>query len=127
MGLMEQAKTDIEQITGNLNEFAMSLTFAAPTGDTATITGIYSDHSNTYDANGFPVVGRFAHVSISEKALTDLNYPTRNNDGTISMLNHLVTVNYADGSTKQSIIDEVKPDYTINLIVLILSRYNGTN
>jgi hypothetical protein len=127
MGLVEQIKADIEQITGNLNGFAVQLSFVAPTGETAEITGLYSDHSNAYDQNGFPVTGKSTNVVVSEKYLTDLSYPTRNADGIVAMLGHLVTVNYADGSTRQYIVDETRPDYTINLITLILSRYHGTN
>ena len=127
MGLMEQLKKDIEQITSNTNEFSVALSFLAPTGETADINGLYSDHSNDYDANGNPITGKFTHVSISEKFLTDLNYPTRDSRNLLALKGSLVTINYADGSLKTYKIDNTKPDYTINLHVLICSEYNGVN
>lgn len=127
MGLMEQLKQDIEQITSNSNEFGVELSFVAPTDETATITGFYSDHSNAYDSEGVPVTGKFTHVSISEPLLTALNYPTRNADNLAAMTGHRVTINYVDGKIKEYVVDEVRPDYTINLFILILANYNGVN
>ena len=127
MSLLEQNKKDIEQITGNSGEWAVVLDLKAPTGETATIKGMYSDHSNAYTLEGQPVTGKFTHVTIAESYLTELGYPTRNAANLADMSKHLVTVNYIDGSVKQYIVDEVKPDYTINLFVLILSDYNGVD
>jgi hypothetical protein len=127
MGLMEQLKADIEQITSNTSEFAVDLSLVAPTGETASIQGLYSDHSNAYDESGVPIVGKFTHVSISEALLTAEGYPTRNAAGLASMTGHKVTVNYADGSVKTYICDKVLPDYSINLFLLILSEYNGVD
>lgn len=129
MGLMEQLKADLEQITSNVNEFAVTLDFKSPTGEQATITGIYSDHSNAFDADGNAVTGKFTHVTISEKFLTDQDYPTRtpNVAEFLALRKHFVTVHYADGKTRKYIVDDQKPDYTINLHTLILSEYNGTN
>lgn len=122
---MDQIKKDIEQITSNSNEFAVTLSFTSKTSEIATIKGLYSDHSNDYDENGNSITGKFTHVSISEKYLTDLSYPTRNNNNLLNMKGHLVTVHYADNSSKQYIVDDQRPDYTINLHTLILAEYNG--
>lgn len=125
MGLMEQIKEDIESITSDLDGFAVVLVFKSPNGDEATITGLHADVSKGYDENG-PIIGKYTHVSFSEKHLTDLNYPTRNpSNGLLSMNNHLVTVSYAEGHEKQYVVDGLMPDYTINLHTLILSEYNG--
>lgn len=127
MNLFEQVKRDIQQITTAINEFSTPVVFTAPTGETASVYAQYSDHSNTYDSEGVPISGKFTHVAISESTLTDEGYPTRNSAGLINLLNHVVSVSYADGSTKTYIVHETRPDYTINLILLILSDYNGGN
>lgn len=73
------------------------------------------------------MTGKFTHVTISEKYLTDLDYPTRNANNFLNMKGHLVTVSYADGSTKRYYVDDQRPDYTINLHTLILAEYNGAD
>lgn len=127
MGLMEQLKADLEQITSNTNEFAVTLDFKSPTGIEATVSGLGSDHSNAYDLEGNAVSGKFTHVTVAEKLLTDLNYPTRsaNIAEFLDLRKHYVTVHYADGRVKKYIVDDQRPDYTINLHTLILSEYNG--
>lgn len=128
MGLMEQIKSDIEDITSDLDGFAVTLIFNDPNGNTATVNGLFADISKAYDESGNPIIGKYTHVSVSEKHLTDQNYPTRNpNNGLLSLINHLVTINYPDGTTKQYIVDGVSPDYTINLHTLTLSEYDGNN
>jgi hypothetical protein len=125
MGLMNQIKSDTEQITGNLVDFAMPVILEAPTGQTVEINGIYSDHSNAYDENGMPITGKFTHVTISEQPLIDLGYPTRSSKGLMNFLSHKVTINYADGRSEKYIVDQQRPDYTINLVILILAKYTS--
>lgn len=127
MGLSEQIKRDIEQITSNAGDFGVSLSFKAPDGTEATVTGYYADHSNAYSLDGQPVTGEITSVAVSEQFLIDQNYPTRNQAGLITFNHHLVTISYADGRTVKYRIVEWKPDYTVNLIVLLLGRYNGVN
>ena len=123
MGLMDDAKQFAQTITNDLGDFAVPLSFRAPTGETASINGIYADITMVYDENGQPMNGKQTHVSISEQFLIDLGYPTRNTDGFASFVGHLVTINYADGSSRVYSVDDVRPDYTINLFILFLSEY----
>lgn len=127
MGLMEQAINDIKQITADLTDFATTVTFTSPTNQTATINCLYSDHTNAYDNEGMPINGKKTHISFAESLLVALNYPTRNTKGLISFTGHLVQINYADGSNKKYMVDDVRPDYTINLITLFLSAYVSNN
>jgi len=123
MGLMEQNKKDIEQITQNTTDFGVSLFFEAPGGITATVNGYYSDHSMTFDELGNPVTGKKTSVCVSEQPLLDQDYPTRTSKGLTSFQNHFVTVTYADGNEVKYKIEETQPDYTINLITLFLTNY----
>lgn len=123
MGLMEQAMNDIKQITADLTDFATTVTFTSPTNQIATINCLYSDHTNAYDQDGMPINGKKTHISFSESLLLAFNYPTRNAKGFISFTGHLVQINYADGTSKNYMVDDVRPDYTINLITTFLSEY----
>lgn len=127
MSLLDQAKADIEAITGNTDEFGVTLQFFAPTGQTVIIAGYSTDHTNHFDQDGNPINGKVTTVSFSEKFLTDLDYPTRNTQQLVTFLNHRVIVTYSDGTAIKYAIDQWKPDYMINLITLFLSSYNGAD
>lgn len=123
MGLIEQAKTDIEQITGNLNDFGLVLIFESPTAQTVTINGLHTKHHLGIDTDGRPVNTKNAHISFSEKKLTDLSYNIRNNKGEVSLKNHKVSVKDSTGILKKYIIREWFPDETVGLITCILGDF----
>lgn len=117
MNLFDQAKADLLQITGNSDEYK-SMVFLAPTGETATITGIHAKHNTSVDENGAFANATTAHVSIQESLLTDEDYPVRTS-GKVNFKGHKVTV--SDSRTSiQYIIREWMPDETFGHIVLIL-------
>lgn len=123
MGLMDQIKKDIEQITSNLNEFGVVLFMQAPTGETATINGYYTDHSNAFDSDGVPITGKMVSIAVSEQFLIDASYPTRNTRDLSDFQNHFATINCTDGITRKYRVQSWHPDYSINLITLFLSEY----
>jgi hypothetical protein len=123
MSLSDDAKEFIHEIVTDTGDFAVRLDFQSPTGQTVTVNGLHSDHTNMYDENGMPIDGKKTHVSVSEQSLNDVNYETRNSDNLISLKNHKVTVHYSNGNQIKYVIDDTRPDYTINLITLFLSEY----
>lgn len=123
MGLREQAKADIESITSNLNDWAIEMTFVAPTAETATIKGIHSKHHLGVDTDGNMVNSKKAHVSFSEKFLTDVSYPVRNAKGEVDLTGHKVTVKDSTGIAKDYIMKSYFPNETIGLITCILEDY----
>lgn len=123
MGIMEQAMKDIQMITSDLNDFAVEITISSNAGHTANISAIYSDHTTMYDENGLPINGKKTNVSFSELLLTAVNFPTRNQNGIIAMLGFKVTISYQDGRVRTYIVDDVRPDYSVNLITLLLSEW----
>lgn len=127
MSLYEQNKRDIEQITTDVSGFSIELSFTSPNNDTATIRGQYTDHSNAFDESGLPMTGKMSIAFVSEQLLIDASYPTRTTENLITLTNHKVTINYADGTSKRYVVAETRPDYTINFITLFLSEYNGSN
>lgn len=121
MGLIQQAKLDIQQITSNLNDFGVEITLLNPTGETITITGLHTKHHMTYDAEGKPINGRNAHLSFSEGVL--VNYTIRNSKGEVDMKGHVATINDSTETPKTYVVREWFPDETIGLIVCILGDY----
>lgn len=120
MSLLERAKRDIERITSNLDGFARTATFFAPTGEEATVNILHTKHHLGFDAEKQKWANtKNAHLSVSEKFLTDAGYPVRTN-GLVNLLHHKVKVNDSTGTECIYNIDQWFPDETIGLIMCIL-------
>ncbi len=126
MALLAQAKRDIEQITSNLNGWASVLRFTNPLGVDITINGIHTKHwIQTDPADGRQINSKNAHISFSEKFMTDLGHSIRNADGEVYLAGYKVHVSDSTGFEKDYIIREWFPDETIGLIVCILGDYGA--
>jgi hypothetical protein len=126
MGLTDRAKRDIERITSDLNGWASVLVFTAPTGEVATINGRFTKitlPNDEFDANTVNTLQ--AHVSFSEKFLTDLSYPIRT-DGKVHLKNHTVLAIDSTGTAETYIIREWNPDETVGLIVCMVGYFTET-
>lgn len=127
MGILDQARLDMQQITGNTSDFGVSISFTAPTSETATVVGFHTKHHMAYTEEGERINHKTASVAVSETALTDLNYPTRNASDEVNFEGHLVSVPDSTGSVKQYVCEQYFPDEALGLIVLILGDYDGGN
>lgn len=126
MGLIDKAKADIEQITSNLNEWGVSMVLTAVPGlESVTIVGLHTKHRILIDTDGNFVNTKNAHISVSEKFLTEAGYPVRNGSGEVSLINHRVSVKDSTGLVKEYVITEAFPDETIGLICCILGDYEA--
>ena len=123
MNLYEQAKALIEQITSNSDEFGVELKFTAPSGETATIKGIHSKIHLAVSTDGLPVNSKQAHISFSEKFLTEQNYPVRNTNGEVNLKNHRINVKDSTGIEKKYQMQQWFPDETIGLISCMIEDY----
>lgn len=123
MSLIAQAKADIERITANLGEFGVSMTFTSPLDVEATVTGLHTKHHLGVDTTGNIVNSRNAHISVSEKHLTDADYPVRNASGDVALVGHRVAVKDSTGITKNYVITQCMPDETVGLLLCILGDY----
>lgn len=121
MGLIDQAKADIQQITSDLNGFGVSMTLLHPDGSTITIVGLHTKHHTSIDTDGNPINGKNAHIGFSEGLL--VGYNVRNANGEVSLKGHVVTVNDSTETPKSYVIREWFPDETIGYISCILGDY----
>lgn len=122
MSLLDQAKADIQQITSNIDEFAREIIFVAPTSETVTINGLHTKHHLGVDNEGNMVNSKNAHLSFSEKLLTDEGYPVRIN-GEVNLKGHKVTVVDSTGNPCTYVIRQWFPNESIGLITCILGGF----
>jgi hypothetical protein len=97
MSLIEQAQRDIQRITSNSKEFGVNMTFIAPTGEIAQVTGLHTKHHLGIDTEGNRINSRNAHVSVSEYVLNAQYYPVRNSNNEVDLNKHLVSVRDSTG------------------------------
>lgn len=123
MGMIERAQADIKRIRTDPNGFTKSISFVAPTAETATIYGMAAIIHMGTNTEGQTVNSKKSHISISESALTDLGYPTRNAEGLCDLKDHRISVVDSTGLSKDFIISETFPDETVGLIVCFLKDF----
>jgi hypothetical protein len=122
MGLLEQARQDIKQVTTDKDSgFAVDITLTAPDNTTVTVQGLHTKHHMALDEQGQRVNSKNASISIAEDLLAD--YPVRGGDGEVYMQGHLAAVKDSTGTICHYMVRQWFPDETLGLLVLILSDY----
>lgn len=135
MGLFDQAKSDIEDITSNGEDWAVPVTLQPPGRyfdytlnfefniQPVTVKGINKDHHLAVEPEtGRTVNSKMASVSISEQNLIDAGLDVRNDEGEVDLKNFLATVTNDNGDILRYKIDQWYPDESIGLIVCILQE-----
>lgn len=123
MSLLNLARRDIKNITGNGRGFATALTFTTPDGQTtATINGLATAHSFVINSEGLAVNSKNYHCSFAESLLTAEGYTTRSN-GKVYLKDHKVSWTDATGTEKTYKIEDWMPDDTVGIIPLRLGAY----
>ena len=123
MSVLERARQDLRTITNG--GWSSPCLFEAPTGETASIRGIYNEHTEqvlTNDGNN-QVSSLQANVKIFEKDLTDLGYPTRNDEGLVHLDGHFCTATNAAGQTLKYKVKNWRPDQMLGGIQIMLESY----
>jgi len=121
MGLLENMRRDIAQITTNKESgWAAVLLFTMPTAETFTINGLHSKHRITIDGEGKPDNAKNAHVSFAESAVVALGFSIRNSDGLVHLKDWTVRVADSTGVDFTYRIREWWPSETTGLIVCLL-------
>jgi hypothetical protein len=125
MGLIDQIKSDIEDITSNAEEFGWPLIFTTPdAAGTVTVTGLYTKHHIQIDPeSGRQINVKNAHCSVSEKFFTAAGYPCRDANNEVQMKRHKVRTTDVSGITWDYVVQESFADETTGLIVFILGDF----
>lgn len=88
-------------------------------------TGLATKHWINFDADGASINSKNAHICLSEDELVSNNYPVRNSDNEVYLMNHKVSIKDSTGVLKNYVIKEWFPDETLGLIVCILGDYES--
>lgn len=88
-------------------------------------TGFVSKHWVSFDTDGNSANSKNAHICLSEDELVLANYPVRNSQNEVHLLNHRVSTTDSSGLVKKYVIKEWYPDETLGLIVCILGDYES--
>jgi hypothetical protein len=129
MNLISRIQKDLQQITTNTGgtPAVVPVIFSVTDGTTvttATVNAIAVKHHLTIDPNsGEAVVGKNIRVTVSEKALVAANYPVRNNNNCVSLINHNVTWTDISGVQATYTVNTQFPDEITGSIVLFLADY----
>lgn len=125
MGIIAQARLDINDIVTNANDFGVTLVFEAPTSPVTikTIIGTGKHISLKFDELGM-VQGRGSNATctVTEAALIAASYPYKDGNGNITFERHKVTMTDAT-ATGVYMVDTWTPDKTLGLIVLEMGDF----
>lgn len=126
MNITQEAALLIKEVTTDYTAgFGTAVTFTTPDGLTTVICGaIAIRHSIAINEYNAPVKGTTARVTVSESALKELGYPTRDVNNRISLLTNKVSWVDVDGNTNNFIITELFPGNTNGIIVCTLGIFN---
>lgn len=125
MSILARAKEDIESITSDIEGFAREITLTAPDSTVLVVNGLHTKHHLGADSDGNLVNTKNAHISISEKFLSDASYPYRDSQGEVNLKKHKVSVKDSTDVEKIYVIREWFPNETIGLITCILKDYDA--
>lgn len=121
--IKDLAKKDWQRFTSDPKGHGESMTLIAPTSETLIITGLHTRHNLDVSTDGRAVNSMNAHISISEKLLTDAAYPHRNDDDIVDFKGHKAIAKDSRGTEITYMIREWWPDETVGMIVCKLGSY----
>src|SRR4051812_17361543 len=121
MGLMDIARRDMLRFSTDTNGFAVPIIFADNNSPVNSVTapGTAFKHHLRVNEHGAANT-KTARVTIHEDALTALEYPVRDDNGEVNLINHRVTWTDITGEAKTYVIWENFPNETTGLIVCLL-------
>lgn len=123
LSILQRAKRDSERITSNKNGFAVEITFTTPDDVSLTISGLHSKTHLDVDGMGVITSSKKAHISVSEKFLTDNNYPVRNDKGEVYLVDHRIDVKDSTDIIKNYVVLTTFPDERLGFITCLLEDY----
>lgn len=126
MTIYERAAADLLRFSSDANGPGAEITFInLDASSTATIKGIHGKHHTHVSTEGEMVSSKIAHVSVSEKLLTDAGYPVRNAKGHVDLIGHKVNVKDSTGVLNNYIVSSggCYPDEMLGHIVCMLEFF----
>jgi hypothetical protein len=124
MGMLDQVREDIKDITSNPDGFSAFIKMDAPGGQKISFYGLHKKIRLAVDPDtGKAINSMTASISVCESILTAQNYPVRNERREVDLQNHIVTVKDSTGLECKYMVAQNIPDETVGIIVCMLSNY----
>lgn len=125
MGLAEQAILDNAQITGNVNDFGVSITLTAITGEVAVLVGYNTKHHLGLNDMQQAVKAKTASVNVHENNVMAANalFPFRNSAGEVDLQKCLVDTPDSTGNIKRYLTSSWLPDEKLGGTIIILQDF----
>lgn len=123
MSLLDQAKADIQSITGNTGEFAIDMILKSKSNKEIAIVGLHTKHHLGIDTDGNAVNTQKAHVCFFEKQIIDKGSSIRNGEGEVDLDGWLVFAKDSTGVIKTYTFQSWFPDETLGLITAVLQNF----
>lgn len=135
MSLTEDARDLARDITSNLDEWAVLMTFKTPgsgsfdylfdfafnTPNMFTLKGLHTKHNTSINTEtGQRVNAKNASVTVSERFFTQNGYPVRDANNEVALVGHQVAVKDSTEKICTYVVRETYPDEKLELIVCIL-------
>lgn len=125
MGLIEQARQDVNAILTDLDGFGQNIILTHPNGTVITTVGLHKKIRLGVDTEGNIVNSLTATVTISDSDLIAKGYPYRNSNNEVDLNKHKVSILDVTGIMRTYMVQSWHPDETLGLIVCYLNYYNG--
>lgn len=123
MGLIEQARLDIQRIVSDSNGFGQEITLTAPDSTVLVLYGLHKKIWLGVDTEGNVISTKTATVTISDKDLIAGAYPYRNTNNEVTLVGHQVSVKDITGNDCLYSIQSVHPDETVGVVVCYLNDF----
>jgi hypothetical protein len=125
MGAMSYLQGIVQSMTTDTNQWGTDCIFVSVDGlSEVECSAIVIRHASQVDDFGNIIRGATARCTVSEQALIDVSFPTRNDNDKIAMLG--VKVSYTDvmGVTNTYQVIDQYAGQTVGIIKLILGEYS---
>jgi ABC-type transport system substrate-binding protein len=122
MSLLDRARKDAQRFLTDTGGFAVQLDISDDEGNTASVTGLFSNHHVSVSTENVPVNSAKRSITVAEQAFERAGYPVRNSNGEVALEGHKVTYRDSTGQPGYYRVAETFADETIGNIVLILAK-----
>jgi hypothetical protein len=123
MGLIDQARLDIQRIVSNPSGFGQTITLTAPNGTVLIVVGLHKKIRLGVDTEGNIVNTKTATITLSDNDLVVAGYPYRDSKGEVQLGNHKVSVSDITGNQCLYVMQSWHPDETLGIIVCYLQDF----
>lgn len=127
MNIAQQAIIDNAEITGNADDFGVSITLTAVTGEIAALTGWSTKHHLGLNDLQQAVKAKTASVNVHPINISAANalFPLRSAAGEVDLKDCLVDTADSTGEIKHYIASSWLPDEKLGGIIIILEDYTA--